>query len=87
MTLPTLGLMFASTAWNTPSDIPAALEICEAAGVESVWAVEHVVTPAILESKYPYNDTGEMPGLNEVVLCDPMVWLSYAAVSRTCRRR
>jgi len=83
MSLPTLGLMFASTAWNTASDIRSAIEICEASGVESVWAVEHVVTPATLESKYPYNDTGDMPGLNDVVLCDPMVWLSYAAAFST----
>lgn len=83
MTLPQLGLMFASTIWNTPDDIRNAVEVCEESGVESVWAVEHVLTPMQLKSPYPYNETGEMPGLKDVVLCDPMVWLSFVAAIST----
>ncbi|MGH1504632.1 MAG: TIGR03619 family F420-dependent LLM class oxidoreductase [Acidimicrobiales bacterium] len=84
--VPALGLMFASTAWTTPDDVRAAIEICEAAGVESVWAVEHVLTPSELRSEYPYTDDGDLPGLGDVVLCDPVVWLTYAAALSTTLR-
>ena len=81
-----VGLMFASTAWTTPDEIRRAIDLCEAAGVESVWAVEHVLTPAELRSQYPYTDDGDLPGLGEVVLCDPVVWLTYAAAISTTLR-
>ena len=77
------GLMFANTAWNAPADIVEAVGICERRGVESVWAVEHVLTPARPSSAYPYSESGELTGLNEAVLCDPVVWLTFVAAVST----
>lgn len=81
-----LGVMFASSAWNLPNQIAEAVTLCEGFGVESVWAVEHVMTPLRPTSAYPYSETGELRGLNDAVLCDPVVWLTYAAaLSSTLR--
>jgi probable F420-dependent oxidoreductase len=78
--------MFASTVWTRPDEIAEAVAICEGLGVESVWAVEHVLTPRHLRTAYPYTDDGELAGLNDAVLCDPVVWLTYAAAVSTTLR-
>ena len=36
--------------------------VVEECGVESVWAVEHVVIADDYDSKYPYSESGEIPG-------------------------
>jgi probable F420-dependent oxidoreductase len=50
---------------------------CEAAGFDSVWTFEHVVAPAGYESRYPYASSGRAPGLEQVDLPDPLIWLTY----------
>jgi probable F420-dependent oxidoreductase len=81
-----VGLMFASTMYSTPDDCRAAVAISEEVGIESMWAVEHVLTPVQLDTAYPYSDDGQVAGLNDAMLCDPVVWLSFmAAISTTLR--
>jgi probable F420-dependent oxidoreductase len=41
--------------------------------------VEHVIVPKGYESKYPYSESGKMPGPEESPIPDPLVWLSFAA--------
>lgn len=80
-----LGLMFGSAAFTTAEDCHRMVEIAEDVGVESVWAVEHVLAPSRVESRYPYSDDGRA-AVGEAVLLDPVVWLSFvASVSRTLR--
>jgi probable F420-dependent oxidoreductase len=56
--------------------------ILEAKGVESVWAVEHVVVADSYEPKYPYSADGRMPSAPGVVpMPDPLEVLSYLAAT------
>jgi probable F420-dependent oxidoreductase len=81
-----LGLMFCSTMFTTRDECRALVDLAEGHGIESVWAVEHVLTPAHVSSVYPYTDNGGLDGLNEAILCDPVVWLSFiAGISTTLR--
>ena len=75
------GLAFASSVGTDPD---SALELCrraEALGFESVWAGEHVIRPARIESAYPYTDDGKMPGEPETPIPDPLIWLAYVAAA------
>ena len=58
----------------------------EAAGFDSIWTFEHVVAPAGYESTYPYSSSGKAPGLEQVDLPDPLVWLSWAGAHTTTLR-
>ena len=56
--------------------------ILEAEGVDSVWAVEHVVVAAQYEPNYPYSPDGRMPSAaGAVPMPDPMEVLSHLAAS------
>ncbi|HVN83319.1 MAG TPA: LLM class F420-dependent oxidoreductase [Candidatus Binatia bacterium] len=58
----------------------------ERVGVESIWAVEHVVVPVGYQSKYPYDPSGKMPAPEQMPLPDPLLSLTYAAaVTKTLR--
>jgi len=48
-------------------------------GIESLWAVEHVVIPAGYESEYPYAEGGKIPGPEDNPISDPLIALGYAA--------
>jgi probable F420-dependent oxidoreductase len=79
------GLMFANTGPYVEPD--AAIELAqtaEAAGVESIWTVEHVVVPKGYQSAYPYSKSGRMPGdLEDNDIPDPLIWLSFIAAATT----
>jgi probable F420-dependent oxidoreductase len=51
----------------------------EAAGYESLWAVQHVVVPVELESRYPYSESGTIPGGPFASVPEPLVWLAFVA--------
>lgn len=51
----------------------------EAAGIESIWAFEHVVVPAGYASRYPYSPSGRMPGDGGAPITDPLGWLAFLA--------
>ncbi|HUI25771.1 MAG TPA: LLM class F420-dependent oxidoreductase [Candidatus Kryptonia bacterium] len=58
----------------------------ERVGVESIWAVEHVVVPVGYQSTYPYDPSGKMPAPEQMPLPDPLLSLTYAAaVTKTLR--
>jgi probable F420-dependent oxidoreductase len=51
----------------------------EALGFESLWVPDHVVIPADIKSRYPYNDTGRFPMSPELALFEPLPTLGYLA--------
>jgi len=74
------GLSFATAGPFANPDLFETLVLtAEAVGIESIWAVEHVVLPAGFQSKYPYNKDGRFPGGEKAPIPDPIVALSYAA--------
>ena len=74
------GLFFANAGpFSQPETFEALCRSADEVGFESIWTVEHVVVPVGYESKYPYSDTGKMPGPENSPIPDPVVALSYAA--------
>lgn len=58
----------------------------EAAGIESIWTVEHIIWPDEYNSTYPYSPEGKMPGSSDQPMPDPLVWLAYVAANTTTLR-
>lgn len=58
--------------------------LAEELGLESLWAIDHVVMPSGYETEYPYDESGKMMGgAEEVEIADPLTWLAFtAAVTR-----
>lgn len=74
------GILFANAGPFAEPDLFAHLATtAEAAGVESLWTVEHVLVPRGYESTYPYSKDGRMTGPEDVAIPDPFVSLSFAA--------
>jgi probable F420-dependent oxidoreductase len=61
-------------AWARPF-----LKMIEAAGVESVWTVEHPIMAEDYEPLYSYTEDGRPPILPDTEMCDPLEWLAFAA--------
>ncbi len=62
------------------------VRLAEAAGFDSVFAVDHVVLPDTYNSTYPYAASGRLPGDNTAMLPDPLIWMaSVAAVTTRLR--
>jgi len=58
--------------------------VLEDSGVESVWAVEHVVVAADYEPRYPYSASGRMAGApGTVPMPDPLELLAFLAATTT----
>lgn len=74
------GIMFSNTgAYAQPEHATALAKAAEDCGLESIWAIEHVVVPDGYESQYPYHDSGQMPFSVDMDLPDPLIWLAYVA--------
>ncbi len=70
-------LHFGNITFPNPNEAKQLVLIAEAAGFDSVIAVEHVVIPTNYQTKYPYNDTGRLPGGIDMPWPDPLAWLTY----------
>ncbi len=74
------GIMFANTAhYASPEGAAAIAVAADQCGIESLWAVEHVVIPHGYQSQYPYHESGRIPGAEDPDMPDPLLWLAYAA--------
>jgi len=74
------GIMFANVGpFGLPDRLAHFAQKAEQVGVESLWTVEHVVVPKGYGSKYPYSDSGKMPGPENSPIPDPLIWMTYAA--------
>ncbi len=81
-----LGLMYANAGPAAgPAVAVAVAQAAEAAGLDSLWTVEHVIVPVQYASVYPYNSSGRMGG-EDLDIPDPLIWLAYVA-ARTERIR
>jgi probable F420-dependent oxidoreductase len=79
-----VGMMFANGARSAEPEHAAALaRAAEAAGFESLWAVQHIVVPVEHDSEYPYSESGTIPGGPFVAVPEPLVWLAYVAAVTT----
>lgn len=82
-----IGVSFANAG---PFAFPEALvhlaQTAEAAGVESLWSVEHVVIPVGYKSPYPYDRSGKIPAPENIPMPDPLLPMAFvAAVTKTIR--
>ncbi len=74
------GIMFSNTGPYARPEHAAELAVAaENCGLESIWAIEHVVVPNGYASEYPYHDSGQMPFSKDMDLPDPLIWLAYVA--------
>ena len=65
---------------TSPSFLRRWFRTVEDLGVESVWAVEHVVVADAYEPRYPYSPDGRMPSAAGLVpMPDPLELLAFAA--------
>ncbi len=74
-----LGLAYANALNWMPADAIRLGKVAEESGYDSLWTVEHVVLPQDFKSEYPYSQDGKMPGGDQAVIPDPLVWLSFMA--------
>jgi probable F420-dependent oxidoreductase len=71
---------------NTFPDFAGAARLArlaEAAGFDSVLAVDHVVYPDNYTTTYPYSPTGRLPVGRSGAFPDPLIWIAYAAAVTT----
>lgn len=71
---------------NTFPDLAGATRLArlaEAAGFDSVLAVDHVVFPDNYTSTYPYSATGRLPVGRAGAFPDPLIWIACAAAVTT----
>src|SRR3954451_17139197 len=81
------GVVFANVGPMGRAEGAAAIgEAAEAAGIESLWTVEHTVVPKGYQSEYPYADGGRMPGPEESPIVEPLIWLTWVAAHTTTVR-
>lgn len=76
------GLVFGNMGRFTERGGPAELaQAAEAAGFDSIWAVDHPLFPEEFDSAYPYTRDGKMPLSTDAALPDPLIWLAQAAAA------
>src|SRR3982074_3607435 len=76
-------LHFGNVAFSDPEGARRLVRLAEAAGFDSVFAVEHVVFPDNYTSVYPYAPGGRLPGGPSVKFPDPLIWLTWVAAATT----
>jgi probable F420-dependent oxidoreductase, Rv2161c family len=76
-------LHFGNFAFSDPEGARRLVRLAEAAGFDSVFAVEHVVVPDNYTSVYPYAAGGRLPGGPSVNFPDPLIWLTWVAAATT----
>src|SRR5213593_3166583 len=78
------GLMYANAGpFGFPENLAHLGRTAEEVGIESIWAVEHVVIPVGYRSVYPYSPSGKIPGPENIPLPDPLLALTFAAAVTT----
>jgi probable F420-dependent oxidoreductase len=64
---------------TNPAWIKPFVKMIEDAGANSIWAVEHPVIAENYEPLYSYSADGKAPFFPEVMMPDPLEWLSFVA--------
>jgi len=55
--------------------------LAEAAGFDTIFAIDHVVLPDDYASTYPYAADGRMPAARTAPYPDPLIWLAFLAAT------
>ncbi|MDO9711144.1 LLM class F420-dependent oxidoreductase [Paracraurococcus lichenis] len=76
-------LHFGNTSFPDAAGAMRLARLAEAAGFDSLFAVDHVVLPEHYDSPYPYSANGRLPGNITAAMPDPLVWLAFAAAATT----
>jgi probable F420-dependent oxidoreductase len=63
---------------SSPDVIGGYARAAEDLGIESIWAIEHVVIPADYASRYPYNPEGRI-SIEDEDIPDPLALLAFLA--------
>ncbi len=76
-----LGVMavFKKGCADDPAYVRALAQMLEVEGVESIWAVEHVIVAKDYEPRYSYSADGRMAGSPDVQMPDPLEYLAFVA--------
>ena len=77
MMLPTMGAL--ATGPNIQENQLSIAQKAEALGFESLWVPDHVVIPTSIQSRYPYNDTGDFPMPADQGFLEPLATLGFLA--------
>ena len=72
--------------YGDAEDVIAVAERAELLGFDSVWVHDHVFMPALIESRYPYNESGIAGFAYHQDIYDPITMMAAVAV-RTSRVR
>jgi probable F420-dependent oxidoreductase len=64
-----------------PDGLARVARLAEDAGFESLWPPEHVVVPAHVTSRYPFNAEGRLRNNPTIPRPDPLMWLAFAAAA------
>ncbi|MGH7966416.1 MAG: LLM class F420-dependent oxidoreductase [Candidatus Binatia bacterium] len=59
--------------------VRAVAQRAEALGFHALWIPDHVIFPSTIKSRYPYNETGQLPIPTDINLMDPIPVLSFLA--------
>jgi alkanesulfonate monooxygenase SsuD/methylene tetrahydromethanopterin reductase-like flavin-dependent oxidoreductase (luciferase family) len=76
-------LHFGNNTFSDPEGARRLVRLAEAAGFDSVFAIEHVVFPDNYTTVYPYAPGGRLPGGPSAKLPDPLIWLTWVAAATT----
>jgi alkanesulfonate monooxygenase SsuD/methylene tetrahydromethanopterin reductase-like flavin-dependent oxidoreductase (luciferase family) len=76
-------LHFGNNTFPDFADAVRLAKLAEAAGFDSVVAVDHVVFPHSYTSVYPYAPGGRLPGGPGGALPDPLIWMAMMAAVTT----
>jgi len=72
-------LQFANSIRPDPDGAKRLALAAEAAGFESLIAIEHVVWPTDYASTYPYAASGKLPGGHQSKMPDPLIWIAFVS--------
>ncbi len=82
-----VGIAFANIGpFGSAEGAAAVGRAAEAAGIDSLWTVEHVVYPDEYGSTYPYDDSGRMAMAPDTDLTDPLTWLTWVGAHTSTLR-
>ena len=82
-----VGIAFANIGpFGSAEGAAAVGAAAEAAGIDSLWTVEHVVYPDEYGSTYPYDDSGRMAMAPDTDLTDPLTWLTWVGAHTSTLR-
>ena len=82
-----VGIAFANIGpFGSAEGAVAVGRAAEAAGIDSLWTVEHVVYPDEYGSTYPYDDSGRMAMAPDTDLTDPLTWLTWVGAHTSTLR-